>query len=139
MYYLIYISTAIDGVDEEELHDILEKSVRNNELHGITGLLIFNSGMFIQMLEGNREAVHMIYDKIKADDRHTKISTLMNGESDKRFFPNWRMALKVTFEKTFRQMEAYESLGEGSDFLNGIKDEHVGIRLLRYFYESTKN
>ncbi len=136
MYYLIYISAAKLGVDEVEMHEILTESVRNNELHELTGLLVYNDGMFIQMLEGGRTSVELIYEKIKKDVRHFDVRTLSDGNSTKRHFPNWRMALGVTHEKTFRQLEAFENLEEASDFLQGIPDDHIGIRLLRYFYES---
>ena len=92
--------------------------------------------MFIQMLEGEKIAVETTYEKIKKDTRHFDVRTLSNGNSTKRYFPNWCMALEVTHEKTFRQLDAFENLKEASDFLQGIPDDHIRIRLLRYFYET---
>lgn len=136
MYYLIYISAAKAGVGEVEMHDILTEAILNNELHNLTGLLVYNDAMFIQMLEGEKKDVEFIYEKIKKDERHFDVRILSSGPSVQRYFPHWRMALEVTLEKTFRQLEAFESLNEASNFLEGIPDDHIGIRLLRYFYES---
>lgn len=136
MYYLIYISTAEKGVGEGEMHDILTASVKNNERNDLSGLLVYNDGAFIQMLEGKKEEVTSTFDKIKADKRHFEVKVLSQGASDKRYFPNWRMALEVTHEKTFRELEAFENLEEANDFLDGITDNQSGIRLLKYFYES---
>lgn len=136
MYYLIYTSAAEPGVREIEMHDILTEAIRNNELRNLTGLLVYDDGMFIQMLEGEKEDVEFIFEKIKKDERHFDVRTLSSGLSQMRHFPDWRMALEVTHEKTFRQLEAYEGLNEASDFLQGITEDHIGIRLLRYFYES---
>lgn len=135
MFYLIYTSTILDHTSEVELYDILESSIRNNTEKDITGLLIYNDGMFIQMLEGGREEVNSIYRKILDDKRHYNITTLLSGETSKRHFPHWRMALEVTHEKTFRQLEAFESLQEANDFLEGMHDDDASIRLLRYFYK----
>ena len=138
MYYLIYISAAKPGVDEVEMHEILTVAVKNNEAHDVTGLLVYHDGMFIQMLEGEKQDVELIFEKIQKDERHFDIRTLSKGTSEKRHFPNWRMALEVTHEKTFRQLEAFEGLKEGSDFLDGLEDNQIGIRLLRYFYTSVE-
>lgn len=139
MYFLVYSSTVADDVGEVELHDILTVAVKRNEELDVTGLLILNDGTFIQLLEGDADNVHEIYDSIKKDDRHFKVTTLYKGETDKRYFPDWRMAFEATLEKTFRQMKEYENLEEASDFLKNADYSHQGLRLLRYFYEIKKN
>lgn len=136
MYYLIYISAAESGVGEVEMHDILTEAIRNNETYNVTGLLVYDDGIFIQMLEGEKADVEFIYEKIKTDEGHFDVRILSKGPSIRRYFPDWRMALEVTHEKTFRQLNAFENLTEASDFLQGLTDDHIGIRLLRYFYES---
>lgn len=101
----------------------------------VTGLLILDDGTFIQLLEGDADHVHQIYDSIKKDDRHFNVVTLYKGESDRRYFPDWRMAFEATMEKTFRQMKEYENLGQASDFLQNADYSHQGLKLLRFFYE----
>ena len=135
MYYLIYTSTARSETDEVELYDILTTSVKKNEKFNITGLLIYHEGSFIQMLEGDQENVDDIYDSIKVDNRHHNVIKLISGQSEKRYFPDWSMALKVTHKKTFLEIKSYKSIIDSSKFLQGIQNDHIGLQLLRFFYE----
>ena len=139
MYYLVYSSTAQEGLNEVELHEILSASARNNEPLDITGMLLFHKNTFIQMLEGPKENVLDLFNKIKKDGRHHGVLTLYEGETDHRFFPHWRMAFEAVMEKTFREMTEYENLNEASDFLEASQDEHQGLKVLRYFYNLKMN
>lgn len=135
MYYLIYTSNALPTTGETEQYDILTKSVKNNTELDLTGLLIYHNGTFIQMLEGPRDNVHKIYETIKKDERHDQVQTLISGTVEKRQFPDWRMALEVTHKRTFAEVDAYQSFLDSSQFLEGIQHDHIGVRLLKYFYE----
>jgi len=57
----------------------------------VTGNLICHSDLFLQMLEGTSKAVHQLYEKILADDRHTDIVKLRDEKSELRLFPSWAM------------------------------------------------
>ena len=134
MYYLIYTSTAEPEVDEVELYDILNRSVKNNKELDITGMLVYHDGSFIQLLEGDRERVHSIYRKIKNDARHRNVIKLSSGEHEDRCFPNWSMALEVVHEKTFSEISAFRSLDSSDLFFDELNQNHVGLKLIRYFY-----
>ncbi len=136
MYYLIYTSTAKPTVDEVELYDILATSIRNNRKLDVTGLLIYHSGTFIQMLEGSRENVLQIYEAIKQDPRHFNVEQLISDVTDKRHFGEWHMALEVVHKKTFEEIPAYQHLEQSSAFLMGMNHDHLGIRLLGYFHQT---
>lgn len=90
------------------------------------------------MLEGKKEGVLETFERIGDDDRHEQIIKLFFGDTDKRHFPNWKMALQVLDEATFSKIESYESLAEGDRFLQELNDDHVGLKMLRYFYEMKK-
>jgi len=47
-----------------DLDDILTASRRNNALMGISGLLLFIDGGFLQMLEGEERAVRELYTRV---------------------------------------------------------------------------
>lgn len=138
MFYLIYSSKAVPQISENELRDIISAAERNNRENNITGLLIFYNGTFIQMLEGDESAVMETFDKIEEDERHTAVLKLFSGNEEKRHFPDWKMALRVVDEATFNKIDAYETLEEGDRFLNQINDDHIGLRMLRYFYDMKK-
>ena len=54
------------AVDQEELLAILRKSKANNPSQGVTGVLCFSEGIFLQVLEGGRSAVNQLYNRIAA-------------------------------------------------------------------------
>ena len=138
MYYLIYSSKESESTTELELKQIMEQSEKNNKRQNITGLLIYFHGTFIQMLEGTEKDVLETFGRIENDPRHELIIKLFSGETDKRHFPNWKMALQVVDEETFKKVESYESLSEGDLFLQHMTDDNMGLKMLRYFYEMSK-
>ena len=138
MYFIIYSSKANHDISEGDLHKILEDSKRHNESKGITGMLIFYKDTFIQMLEGEEEDVVSTYERIKEDDRHDTVLKLFEGYTSKRHFPDWKMALEVVDEGYFREIDAYESLDEGDKFLHEVEDDHIGLKMLAFFYDQKK-
>ena len=125
-------------MNETDLKEILAKADEKNKKQNITGLLVYFDGTFIQMLEGKKEDVLETFERIGDDDRHEQIIKLFFGDTDKRHFPNWKTALQVLDEATFSKIESYESLAEGNRFLQELNDDHVGLKMLRYFYEMKK-
>ena len=90
---LLYASRAVDGIDEAFLRSILEQARANNLEHGITGILCTypEGGVFIQLLEGGREAVNRLYGNIVRDLRHSEVTILDFAEIEERRFASWRM------------------------------------------------
>lgn len=88
---LLYASRAAAQVDHEALMGILRQSKANNPAHGITGLLCYSGGIFMQALEGGRAAVNRLYLKIAADPRHGDLVLLSYEEIGERRFAGWAM------------------------------------------------
>lgn len=90
---LMYASRAADSVDAEALSTILRKSKENNPRIGVTGVLCFcfNAGIFLQVLEGGRNAVSMLYNRISQDPRHREVVLLSYEEIGERSFSGWSM------------------------------------------------
>ena len=72
MYELIYVSSAIIILSEEELNAILVHSCQYNIAHSITGILLYIDGDFLQVLEGKKADITCLFDKIKRDTRHPR-------------------------------------------------------------------
>lgn len=101
VFQMIYVSKCSDDFDFNTLPSILEKSRRDNEKKDVSGLLIFHEGSFIQVLEGPKEAVEEIYQKIEKDDRHKNIKLLSQKMLDEKEFESWSMGfLKPELSKT---------------------------------------
>jgi hypothetical protein len=92
--YLTYFSSAIERFSQSDLKRLLQVSRRNNGPRGITGLLLYRDGQFLQYLEGPREAVGTTYDHIKSDKRHRSARLVGVGRLEGRIFPEWRMGYK---------------------------------------------
>jgi hypothetical protein len=88
---LMYASRAVPAVDQEELVAILKKSKANNPKAGVTGVLCFSEGIFMQVLEGGRTAVNQLYNRIAADARHSDVVLLHYEEIAERRFAGWSM------------------------------------------------
>jgi len=90
---LMYASRAIEKVNHDELIDILKKSKANNPGLGITGVLCYSGGVFLQVLEGRRAAISALYNKITADPRHRDVVLLSFDEISERNFASWSMGV----------------------------------------------
>lgn len=88
---LMYASRAADGMDPEELAAILRQSRSANPAHGVTGVLCYSEGIFLQVLEGGRGAVNRLYNRIVADPRHQGAEVLLYEEITERRFAGWAM------------------------------------------------
>lgn len=87
---LIYASRPF-GFDDLALSGILASARTNNNRSGITGALICREDLYLQLLEGEPDAVNYTFARIRKDDRHTDVTTLVHGPIDKRLFPEWAM------------------------------------------------
>ena len=94
LYQLVYCSRATPGVDDDAVHRIILSARRRNPAQGITGLLVFGSGIFFQWLEGPRDNITALMVRLQDDDRHADIVTLGSSEEVReRLFPDWDMEL----------------------------------------------
>lgn len=94
MKRLIYCSQATYDLAPEELVALLEVSRHNNEAAGLSGMLLYSSQSFLQMLEGDPAALTATYARIGADDRHTNLRLLLDAEVPAPLFPDWTMGFE---------------------------------------------
>jgi Sensors of blue-light using FAD len=93
----LYVSRPVKPLTPEVLEPILDKSRLKNPARGITGLLCYQDHIFVQVLEGGRDAVSELYNAIVRDERHTEVRLLDFEEIAERRFSNWKMG-KVKIE-----------------------------------------
>ena len=92
----LYASRAVTPVTQHVTDTILDQSRRNNPKHGITGMLVMSDEVFIQVLEGGRDAVSALFNSIIKDPRHTGVQLLAFEEITERRFGSWSMGLVNT-------------------------------------------
>lgn len=94
MIRLMYLSNATVKFTDEDLEELLLKARQNNSKLNITGLLIMKGRTFLQCLEGPKDNVMRIFEKICLDTRHDSIVELIEENAQNRYFPNWYMGYK---------------------------------------------
>ena len=110
MIALIYVSTAPRKLSTDELDAILATSRRNNERDGLTGMLLYADGNFIQVLEGDDATIDALTLRLKDDPRHRDITVVARYPIPERQFPEWSMA--------FRRMDGSDPKVLASAFVN---------------------
>jgi hypothetical protein len=88
---LLYASRAAEAVTQDLVESILQSSRKHNPALGITGVLCYGGDVYMQVLEGGREAVNALYNKIVRDERHRDIALLHYQEVAERKFAGWTM------------------------------------------------
>ena len=113
IHHIVYCSQAAQYMDKEALEKIITTAKRHNPKFGITGLLVYGSGIFFQWLEGPRDNVTSLFKLITADPRHSNVVLLTKeDEFRERLFPNWDMEL-VAAEDISAVLE--DAMHEASD------------------------
>lgn len=103
----LYISTA-PTLPREEVDAILSTSARNNSARGITGLLLFNSRNFLQLLEGEEAEVAGLMERITCDPRHSGVLVLDRRGIAARTCPDWAMKRVLIAESITNRREMLE-------------------------------
>jgi hypothetical protein len=88
---LLYVSRAVNKDNAGVIESILASSRSHNLGNGITGVLCYGGGVFLQAIEGGRNAVNVLYNHIAADERHTDVVLLHYEEITERRFGGWTM------------------------------------------------
>ena len=91
VYQLMYVSSAAWKLANDELSAILDISRANNRRYGVTGLLLYLDGGFLQVLEGPKDAVTTLFRQISRDRRHIGVRTLVERHVPERLFAGWSM------------------------------------------------
>lgn len=88
---LLYASRASEPLTAEVIDHILAASRKGNPAQGVTGLLCYSGDIFMQVLEGGRDAVSQLYNNISQDPRHRDVVLLQYEEITERRFAGWTM------------------------------------------------
>jgi hypothetical protein len=94
LIHLIYVSSARGEIGADELARVLESSVRNNMKQQVTGMLLYLTDSFMQVLEGEEAGVDETYARVLLDGRHTGAILIERVPIDGRSFGRWSMCFK---------------------------------------------
>ncbi len=118
---LAYVSTASHEPSESDLLGLAYGAQRFNESAGVTGLLIFDRGEFLQVIEGPESAIAEVFERIAKDSLHHDIRVFVSEPIETRFYPDWAMlnsvehsaaSLKVILQFALDNRTAATTLGQ---------------------------
>ena len=134
VFFHVYASSAVQLFAPEELRTLLETSRRNNAARGVSGMLLYKDGNFLQVLEGREADVLEIAAKIHRDPRHRGIITLMEGFESEYQFADWSMGFCDLQSDQAKAMLGYSAFLESSfDLTSLAADPTAAQRLLLTF------
>lgn len=89
--HLIYTSAAAPGFDPSDLKTILQVARSKNAERSVTGMLLYISGSFFQVLEGDDATLTELFAIIASDPRHNNVTTIIHEPIAQRVFGDWTM------------------------------------------------
>ena len=132
MLQIIYASAAAAPYTRKDLVELLKIARQRNSAAGISGMLLYHDGSFLQVLEGPDKNVEALCAKIQKDPRHRNFLMLLRQTIREKEFENWEMGF-VDTSQLAGQFEGFV------DYVTGLKsmtlDETRARAFLRKFQE----
>ncbi|MFJ2370060.1 BLUF domain-containing protein [Microbacterium sp. NPDC087665] len=92
---LVYTSTASHPLRETAVAHLLTQCRALNAERGVTGMLLYRGGRFIQVLEGAPAVVTALVQRITGDSRHHDLKILLQETLRTRRFADWTMGYEA--------------------------------------------
>ncbi|MEB0263711.1 BLUF domain-containing protein [Mucilaginibacter sp. 10B2] len=135
MKNIVYVSTAVNLMHENQLFDILHNSRLHNQALNISGVLLYSEGTFIQVLEGKDGMINALYARIKADQRHKDIITLIDEPITEKSFAQWLMGFAITDKEKTEKLVGYLRSVKELDINSG---NSAAIAAIKTFIETNE-
>lgn len=133
---LIYMSAAAQPFTAADLTALLLKARAKNESLGVSGMLVYHEGSFLQILEGDDATVESLYSRIATDPRHTNCSRLLKSTIEERSFADWTMGFVNTKAKELQSLPGFtDFFGSGFSQTAFAADPSKSHKLLLAFRE----
>lgn len=138
LYCLVYTSSRRPKCTDEEIVKILDSCKRNNPGKSITGVLLHSEKRFLQYIEGDKNEIYTLFERIKTDERHGGVNQREFAPIEKRIFPSWHMGFKDVSKQSINFNTAI-SEADKNIFKALIEDQQFeavqGVRVLKTFFD----
>ncbi len=92
LHHFLYVSDLAEEYPCD-FQKIIANAAMTNSACDVTGALWSDGRHFVQLLEGQKAALELVFhDKIASARSHTNIRMLSSGDWEQRLFPDWSMA-----------------------------------------------
>ncbi len=126
--HLLYVSDAVQAMDDAALEALIAPCRNKNHRLGVTGVLFYSAGHFIQLLEGERSVVRSLFDTIRKDPRHRDVQLLLLRTIPQRVFADWSMGVLNMDQCSDLDREALDEIVRLAEW-GGVSDEPTPLSL----------
>lgn len=135
---IVYMSTAVGVLRAEELDRIYLRAKSANGGAGITGLLLFYEGVFLQVLEGPAAGVASLMERIRRDRRHANLVVLESGPVEERAFNQSAMHFVAARNLSAGEKAAFSGLRQAVSERTGGSHAGAGLSDLLAAFAAAK-
>ena len=114
---LCYVSSAKNSLTDLDIEHLFRVNKRNNTELGISGILVYNYGNFLQILEGDKQKINVLFQKISQDSRHNNIIKLIDTSTDEHIFDGYNSGFVI--------VENSKKLNQLKRYLNWVKEAEL--------------
>lgn len=129
---LVYVSRATRDLSADDLTQLLAKIRPNNQQNAVTGMLLFDGGSFMQVIEGESNTIHHLFARIQLDARHSNIVHILEKPILKRQFPDWSMGFKNITDEMLSQVDGLNDFFVAKTCLSSVNQGRA-VRILDAF------
>ena len=129
MITLIYYSTVTNMFSTEDFILLQKQCIEGNIPLGITGILLYNKGSIMQILEGEANAVEPLFEKIKIDKRHEDVYQLNSYAISQRSYKDWSMQFKIISDQNWSKLENFIKVDNVEDSIHPVRTS-TNVRLV---------
>jgi hypothetical protein len=131
---IVYVSTAVSRLSDEALEALLTDARQFNAQAGVTGVLLYSGGAFLQYMEGPQDGVARAYERVCASRTHHAIYELLSEPIDARVFPDWFMGLSHTTASAMLALQQARWKSQVSELERNQGCRSAGVMLLRGYW-----
>jgi hypothetical protein len=107
MHQLIYLSQATRPLSAKALTCLVDQAWQANARQHLTGALVYSNKRFLQLLEGEQDALQVAYARIGRDPRHQHLCKVAHHPIAARSFAEWPLAFQSLSPAQFAHLAGY--------------------------------
>ena len=135
---VVYVSTAKTLLNDQELVALLTSARKSNDELGVTGVLLYHDGSFLQYFEGPHASVDQVYNKVRHSSMHHGLLELMREPIATRRFGSWSMGFTQVPKDAILQLSNTLWLHGQAQAEAASGADSMGVALLKEFWESNR-
>lgn len=120
LIHCIYSSVASSLFSESDLPPLLQKARTANAAIGVTGMLAYINGNFLQVIEGEECIIDELFGKISKDPRHRRILMLVREPITARTFADWSMGFEALLPADVEELVGENDFFDSGSCLNAM-------------------